>query len=139
MKKKILLQAGIILTILVLLTLVLPTSTVLAQQTIPNFQIVPSTGFGIGIKADITNIGPTANYIPWTITMTGGWPITSTMWSGTIALVNNGDTEIIGAHFWGFANPFGFGIIPSATFTITVGTDTPVVAPQTHLFIVFTW
>jgi len=139
MKKKNILKAGILLTIFMLLMLVLPVSAAPTQQTASTFNIVVTPGLGYGIRADITYpTGPDLIDIPWEITATGGWIFSGTPYTGTIAGMKAGDTYSIRGIFWGFANPFGLGFIPSATFTVTVGPDS-VIAPQTHLFIVFTY
>jgi uncharacterized integral membrane protein len=139
MKKKNFLKAGILLTILMLLTLVLPVSTVSAQQTVPTFNIVVRPGPGVGIRADVTYLaGPDLNMIPCTITATGGLIFSGNTFTYTISQIKATETVSIKAFFWGFANPFGLGIIPSATFTVTVGADTAT-APQHKLFIIFTY
>ena len=135
----------LLVTLLSLEHLVMTTESILvlctcsAASAQQSYTITPRVGFGYGIEADVTcNIAPPANGANWVITMTGGWIFSGNPFSGTLAFQNTGETLSIKGRIWGFANPFGLGFIPSATFTVKVESDS-VIAPQTHLFMVFTW
>jgi hypothetical protein len=126
-------EAGVLLTILMLLMLILPVSATPAQQ---NLTITIPSGFGIGIKAIIKNVGTATEYsIHWTISAAGGWIIfPPTTKSGMIASIAPGVSVTIKAIFIGF----GFN---SVTYTVTATNANPssVTASQKNLFIIFTW
>jgi hypothetical protein len=121
-----------------LLTLVLPVSAVSAQQ---NLTITVPSGFGIGIKAIIKNVGTATEYnINWTISASGGLIIfPPTTKSGTIASIAPAGSVTIKAIFFGIGTPATFFDSVTYTVTATNANPSPVTATQTHLFIVFTW
>jgi len=130
MKRKNILKAGILLTILMLLMLVLPVSAAPAQQTLT---ITVPNVFGIGIKAIIKNIGTTtATNVDWTISasVAGGWVFPPSK-SGTIASIAPAGSVTVKAIFFGLSN--------TATFTVTATYATPVTAQQTKILLIFIW